>query len=101
MSEFEEQRRRFEEDQRSVWIDVVDAVRTLMETFKTDTLEGLQHADPLLASLEKVETHERRRTTYALVAFAGATIRWAASELSRDEIAVLVEVARGFEVELD
>jgi hypothetical protein len=82
-----------------IWVDVIAAVRTLMETFKTDTIEGLQRSDSLLAALAELETHDRRGTTYALVAFAGATIRWTAAELNRDESDVLAELARGVGVE--
>ncbi len=82
-----------------VWVDVVDAVRTLMQTFNSDTLEGLRRSESLVDALAKVESHDRRPTTYALVTFAGATIRWAASELQRDESEVLAEIARGVGVE--
>jgi hypothetical protein len=82
-----------------IWVDVIDAVRTLMETFRSDTLEGLQNSGSLLETLAKLETHERRSTTYALVAFAGVTVRWAASEINRDEADVLAEIARGVGVD--
>jgi hypothetical protein len=52
----------------------------------------------MVESLVKLETHDRKRTTYDLVAFGAATVRWAASELGREESDVLAEVARGFGV---
>ena len=83
-----------------IWVDVVDTVRTLLETFSDDdTLEGLRRSGSLLEGLVKLESHERLPTTYALVAFAGATARWAALQLDQDESDVLAEIARGVGVE--
>jgi hypothetical protein len=70
-----------------------------METFSTGTTEDLERSGSLLAAIAKLETHDRGSTTYALVAFAGATIRWAAAELDRVESEMLAELARGVGVE--
>jgi hypothetical protein len=79
----------------STWEDVVKAVETLMASFSSDALQGLESADELLESLTRLETHEGRQTTYALVAFAAATIRWASAALDLDEAEILAEIARG------
>jgi hypothetical protein len=70
-----------------------------METFSTGTTEDLERSGSLLEAIAKLETHDRGATTYALVAFAGATIRWAATELDRVESEMLAELARGVGVE--
>jgi hypothetical protein len=84
-----------------IWVDVVEAVRTLLGTFGSDTgtIEDLRHSESLVEGHAKLESHGRRPTTYALVAFAGATIRWAAFQLDRDESDVLAEIGRGVGVE--
>lgn len=83
-----------------IWVDVIAAVRTLMQATSSDSLEGRQPQESLSTALSTLESHERKPTTYALVAFAAATIRMAASGLDRDESDVLAEVARGVGVDL-
>jgi hypothetical protein len=54
----------------------------------------------LSSNLDRLETHERRFTNYALVALAAASIRVAAMALDRDEFDFLAEVARSVGVDI-
>jgi hypothetical protein len=89
----------------ATWQDVVKAVQTLMKTFTPELeAQGLFPArdkiEELVASLEQVEIHKRRQSTYALVAFAAMTIHWASTALDRDAHEVLAEIAQGVGVDL-
>ena len=53
-----------------------------------------------LAALEKLETHERRPTTYALVLLALVSIRGAAMKMDLDEPQFLAEIAKGVGVDI-
>jgi hypothetical protein len=83
----------------ATYVDAVKAIKTLMETFSTGTLEDFNSSGELLESLTRLETHERRQTTYALVAIAAATIRGTSMALDRDEFEVLREIAQGVGVD--
>jgi hypothetical protein len=78
----------------STYEDVVNAIRTLMETFSPESQGARLPPEVLLSDLDKLETHERRFTNYVLVVVATASIRVLAMAFDRDEFDVLAEVAR-------
>lgn len=71
-----------------------------METFSAESQGVGIPPEALSSNLDRLETHERRSTTYALVALAAASIRAAALAMSRDELDVLAEVALSVDVEI-
>jgi hypothetical protein len=84
-----------------IWVDVVAAVRTLMEQFSKDAPEEVRRSGAIREGFSKLETHDRPAVTYALVAFAAATVSWAAHEVERDVFDVLTDIARGVGVDLE
>jgi hypothetical protein len=78
----------------STYKDAVNAIWTLMETFTPESQGIGLPPEALSSNFDRLETHERRPTTYALVALAAASIRAAAMALDRDEFDILAEVAR-------
>jgi hypothetical protein len=87
-------------DQMAVRRDVVDSVRALLDTFGPNDDEPDLGSSPgrLLGLLQKRQEGPPKYTTYLLIAFASATIRWAAHETGRNEVEVLDELANGFGV---
>jgi hypothetical protein len=79
---------------------VVEGVRALLDTFGSDDGEPKsdQSADQLVASLQNLQEDPPKSTTYLMIAFASATIRWAAHETGRSETDILNELASGFGV---
>jgi hypothetical protein len=71
-----------------------------METFPLETQVGLPPEALASSNLDRLETHEQRLTTYALVVLSAASVRLAATALDRDEFDTLVEIARGVGVEI-
>jgi hypothetical protein len=84
----------------STYEDVVNAIWTLMETFSPESQGVRLPPEALSSNLDRLETHERRFTNYALVALAAASIRVAAMALDRDEFDFLAEVARSVGVDI-
>jgi len=85
-----------------IYADVLDAIRILSET-STLTVETQGLGLPpgaFTAALEKLETHERWPTTYALVAVALVSIRGAAMKMDLDEPQFLAEIAKGVGVDI-
>ena len=89
-------------DMQEIYGDAVDAIRILSETFTlTVETQGLGlPPEVATAALEKLETHERRPTTYALVVLAAASIRGAAMAMDLDESQFLAEIAQGVGVDI-
>jgi hypothetical protein len=89
-------------DMKEIYSDAVDAIRIMSETFTlTVETEGLGlPKEEFVAALEKLETHERRPTTYALVLLALVSIRGAAMKMDLDEPQFLAEIAKGVGVDI-
>jgi hypothetical protein len=80
--------------------DVVEGVRALLDTFGPNDDEPELGRAPgrLTDSLQKLQEGPPQYTTYLMIAFASATIRWAAHETRRSELEILDELATGFGV---
>ncbi len=80
--------------------DVIEGVRALLDKFGAKDNEPEPGSSPgrLTESLRKLQDGPPQYTTYLMIAFASATIRWAAHETGRGELEILDELANGFGV---
>lgn len=78
--------------------EIIEGVRALLSTFSAHGVD-LSGGSRLEASLQNLQTGPPASSTYLMIAFAAASISWAARETGRSEEEILDGLAIGFGVE--